>query len=147
MTRNAHMAWAAFKRRLDPTYLIASDGWISVEMMLDMGANRLNDAEILKPYLDWFDQHGDWFSDPLDVEFLSNTLSNYILKRDRTVVLTTIRIYLKNVDPTMLSNWYARYTMFDPTMGMYEPDEASAYFNQRMMKRFNLLALMIEEGP
>jgi hypothetical protein len=54
-------------------------------------------------------------------------------------------LLMKNVkNKADIPNWYIKYSMFDPTMGMYDPEEAENYFRQRMVKRFNTLSHFYE---
>ncbi|RYD65226.1 MAG: hypothetical protein EOP83_07835 [Verrucomicrobiaceae bacterium] len=98
-------------------------------------------------YKKWFENHADWFLDPIDtqgMELLLQLLGTYgNPERVRQIVRTDP--LTATFTPESIQNWYTKYTMFDPTMGMYDPEEATNYFRQRMLKRLNVVTIHLEE--
>ncbi|RYE95233.1 MAG: hypothetical protein EOO77_43265 [Oxalobacteraceae bacterium] len=101
----------------------------------------------IEKFAAWFREHADWFIDPLDIKMMQimlTQLSHYSVADIRRTVISRI---FDTTPEKEVQNWYTKYTMFDPTMGMYEPDQARAYFRQRMLKRLNMVAYMLEKPP
>lgn len=99
-------------------------------------------------YCKWFHSHKDWFSDKLDYEAMESIVHLIQAHASTSIVrdlLVKEGLVIRNVkNKADIPNWYVKYAMFDPTMGMYDPDEAENYFRQRMVKRFNTLSHFFE---
>jgi hypothetical protein len=134
-------AWVAYNRVFGTRDETDTHLMIANAQTVEMERGRYG----IGAYADWFEKHRDWFSDPGDLagmRWIMKSLLNTGIQHSRKT-LVNLRGYLPDAE---VQNWYMRYAMFDPTMGMLNPDEARDFYLQRMTKRFNLLVLAIEEG-